>query len=45
MENINLSTEELKKIEERERIRRIKNETRACKDKLYEICTNAKKLK
>jgi len=35
MNNINL--EILKQVEERERIQRIKNLTRACKDKLYEI--------
>lgn len=40
MENINL--EILKQIEERKRIQGIKNVTRACKDKLYEIVTKEK---
>lgn len=34
MNNINL--EILEQVEERKRIQRIKNKTRACKDKLYE---------
>jgi hypothetical protein len=34
MENINLEIQ--KQVEERIRIQRIKNLTRACKDKLYE---------
>ena len=43
MENINL--EILKQVKERERIQRIKNLTRACKDKLYEIVTDERKQK
>ena len=41
MENINL--EILKQVEERKRIQRIKNLTRACKDKLYEIAARNEK--
>jgi hypothetical protein len=43
MENKDL--EILKQIEERKRIQRIKNLTRACKDKLYEIAANEKNQK
>ena len=38
MENINLEIQ--RQVEERIRIQRIKNLTRACKDKLYEIAAN-----
>ena len=43
MNNINL--EMLKQVEERKRIQRIKNLTRACKDKLYEIATDERNQK
>lgn len=43
MENINLEIQ--RQVEERKRIHRIKNLTRACKDKLYEIATEERKQK
>ena len=43
MENINLEIQ--KQVEERIRIQRIKNLTRACKNKLYEIARNERKQK
>jgi hypothetical protein len=43
MENINLEIQ--RQVEERIRIQRIKNLTKACKDKLYEIAANEKKQK
>lgn len=36
----NINTDLQKQIEERIRIERIKKQTRACKDKLYETCKN-----
>ena len=42
---INTNTDLQKQIEERIRIEQMKDETRACKDKLYEICLNGKKSK
>ena len=43
MNNTNLEIQ--KQVEERIRIQRIKNLTRACKDKLYEIAANQKNQK
>ena len=41
-----IDTEEIaKQVEERIRIQRIKNLTRACKDKLYEIAANERNQK
>ena len=43
MENINRDLQ--KEIEERIRIENVKNETRSCKEKLYEISENLRKEK
>ena len=41
----NTNTDLQKQIEERIRIQKLKNITRACKDKLYEISYNERKQK
>jgi len=41
----NISTDLQKQIDERIRIEKVKNITRSCKDKLYEICKNQIKQK
>jgi hypothetical protein len=43
MGNINLEIQ--KQVEERKRIQRIKNITRACKNKLFEDAAQAQKIK